>query len=113
MTEDKSQNFNVFAYDSLKNQQFVERLIGKSIKMIPAKLEGYKTLKLLDRKYPVAIKEPNSSIPGTLLVNLNSEDLKKIEEWEETPEGIYKEIKVKVIVETEEGKKEAFVYVGG
>ena len=110
MTEDKSQNFNVFAYGSLKNQQFVERLIGKSIKMIPAKLDGYKMLKLPNRKYPVAIKEPSSSIPGTLLVNLNLEDLKSIEEWEETPEGIYKEIKV--IVETEEGKKEAFVYVG-
>jgi gamma-glutamylcyclotransferase (GGCT)/AIG2-like uncharacterized protein YtfP len=77
--------------------------------MIPAKLDGYKMLRLPNMKYPVAIKEPSSSIPGTLLVNLNLEDLKRIEEWEETPEGIGKEIEV--IVETEEGKKEAFVYV--
>jgi hypothetical protein len=110
MTEDKSQNFNVFAYDSLKNQQFVERLIGKSIKMMPATLEGYKTLKPPNWEYLVAIKEPNSSIHGRLLVNLNSEDLKSIEEWEETPEGIYKEIKV--IVETEEGKKRGVCVVG-
>jgi gamma-glutamylcyclotransferase (GGCT)/AIG2-like uncharacterized protein YtfP len=109
MTEDKSQNFNVFAYGSLKKKKFVEGCLGKSIKRIPAKLDGYKMLKLPDMKYPVAIKEPSSSIRGILLVNLNSEDLKSIEEWEETPEDIYKEIKV--IVETEEGKKEAFVYV--
>jgi cation transport regulator ChaC len=56
MTEDKNQNFNVFAYGSLMDQRFVERLIGRAIKTMPAKLEGYKKLKLPNRKYPFAIK---------------------------------------------------------
>jgi gamma-glutamylcyclotransferase (GGCT)/AIG2-like uncharacterized protein YtfP len=110
MIEEKSRNFNVFAYGSLTDPQFVERLIGKVIKMVPASLKGYRILKLPDKKYPVAIKDPHSTIRGKLLLNLNLQDLKKIGKWEETPENIYKEIKVNV--ETEEGEKGALMYVG-
>ena len=110
MIKEKSRNFNVFAYGSLTDQQFVERLIGRVIEMVPARLKGYKRLKLHNKEYPLAIKDPQSTIRGKLLLNLSSQDLEKIEKWEETPEEIYKEIKVSV--ETDEGKKEAFVYVG-
>ena len=54
----------VFAYGSLTNQKFVERLLGKKVKMLPAKLKGYRKIKLPGRKYPVAIKEENSLIKG-------------------------------------------------
>ena len=109
MAKEKSQLFNVFAYGSLTDPQFVERLIVRVIIMVPAKLGGYKRLKLPEKKYPLAIKDPHSIIHGKLLINLNLQDLRRIEKWEETTEDLYKEIKINV--ETKEGKKEALVYV--
>lgn len=89
--------------------EFVEELLGKSVKLVPAKLEGHKKVQIPGRKYPVAVKHPNSSIKGKLLLNLSSEDVEKIDRWEETPENLY--VRIKAPVTTKDGLTEAFVYV--
>ncbi|KXA95591.1 hypothetical protein AKJ36_00160 [candidate division MSBL1 archaeon SCGC-AAA259I07] len=99
----------VFAYGSLMNPKFVEELLGKSVKLVPAKLEGYKKVQTPGRKYPAAVKHPTSSIKGELLLNLSSEDVKKIDKWEETPENLY--VRIKAPVMTKDGVRKAFVYI--
>ena len=113
MAEGERKNFNVFAYGSLMDRKCRERVIGRPGETMPATLDGYKRINNPDFKYPFAIKEPNSILHGELLINLTLEELKRIREWEkELPKGVPKHREIKVSVETEEGKKVAFVYVG-
>jgi len=106
---EKNENIQVFAYGSLRHPQFVRDLFGKTVEMIPAKLENYRRVHLHGKKYPLAIKESNAVIKGELLQNLTMDDLKKIERWEKTPERLYKRIEVDV--KTKKGGMKAFAYV--
>ncbi|RLI05315.1 hypothetical protein DRO26_02510, partial [Candidatus Bathyarchaeota archaeon] len=66
-------------------------------------------VKLPRRRYPIAVKDKDSSIEGKLLLNLSRRDLEKIDEWEETPNNLY--VRVKVEVYTDKGKTKAYVYL--
>ena len=99
----------VFAYGTLRDKNFLKTLLKREIKTIPAILEGFKRHKLKHRHYPLAIKAKDSSIRGRLLLDLIPEDLKKIDEWEKTPENLYR--RVKASIKTHQGIKRAYVYV--
>jgi hypothetical protein len=51
MKEEKSKNFNVFAYGSLRYPKCREKVIGRPVETMPATLEGYKSIKIPDLLY--------------------------------------------------------------
>lgn len=99
---------NVFAFGSLTDRNFLRKLLKKDIKTEPAELENYEKVKIKNMKYPFAVKGKNGGIRGKLLIGLTEDDLRRIDEWEKTPENYYKKKKIKV--KTKRGVKDAIAY---
>ena len=99
--------YNVFAFGTLMDNEFLKKLLGRSIDSESAILNGYEKIQVIE--YPFAVKKASAKIKGKLLLNLTNKDMKKIDNWERTPQNYY--IKTKVIVQTESGFKEVLAYI--
>jgi gamma-glutamylcyclotransferase (GGCT)/AIG2-like uncharacterized protein YtfP len=104
----KDERQNVFAYGTLKDSKFVRKLLKKTVKGEFGELKDYKKIRISELKYPLAVKRKDGVIRGKLLAGLTKQDIKKIDEWEKTPQNYYRKTLVKV--RTRQGIKEAIAY---
>lgn len=73
----------VFAYGTLLDPKVQQRIIGRTVESRPDVLPGYRkgTLKLSKNSYFIAVRDPDHSIEGGVLVVTESE-LERIDRYE-------------------------------
>ena len=94
----------LFAYGTLKSKEVQKKLLGHTLDSYKATLYGYSINKA--EEYYNAVKSNGGFIKGEVLL-INSEDLLRIDQWEEVP--LY--LKEKVTVQTTSGKEFAYIYL--
>lgn len=103
---------NLFVYGTLKNLEFIQSLLDRSLDN-PAKavIPGFTTV-ISEWGYPVMVPAEESSVDGVVWRGLTAEDFEIVDRYErcntETP--VYQREKRKVIVEGRE--EEVWAYFG-
>lgn len=94
----------LFVYGTLKSKEVQKKLLWHTLDSYKATLYGYSINKA--EEYYNAVKSNGSFIKGEVLL-VSSEDLLRIDQWEEVP--LY--LKEKVTVQTTSGKEFAYIYL--
>ena len=94
----------LFVYGTLKSKEVQKKLLGHTLDSYKATLYGYYINKA--EEYYNAVKSNGSFIKGEVLL-VSSEDLLRIDQWEEVP--LY--LKDNVNVQTTSGKEIAYIYL--
>ena len=94
----------LFVYGTLKSKEVQKKLLGHTLDSYKATLYGYSINKA--EEYYNAIKSNGSFIKGEVLL-VSSEDLLRIDQWEEVP--LY--LKEKVTVQTTSGREFVYIYL--
>lgn len=73
----------VFAYGTLLDPKIQQRVIGRLVESKPDVLPGYRkgTLKLSKNSYYIAVRDPDHSIEGGVLM-VTGDELKRIDRYE-------------------------------
>ncbi|WP_423791980.1 gamma-glutamylcyclotransferase family protein [Methanocaldococcus indicus] len=74
---------NIFAYGELTKKEVLKKLINRIPKMIKGRVYGYKRIFCEDIGYYGAIKDKNSFIEGVILLDINNNELKIIDDFED------------------------------
>ncbi|MBU0655500.1 MAG: gamma-glutamylcyclotransferase [Gammaproteobacteria bacterium] len=99
---------NIFTYGSLMFDPVWSRVVGGEYPSCPATLHGYQRFAVKGEEYPVAIpSSPESSIYGRLYLDVNPQDVQKLDDFEGE---YYIRLRAPVICNTEE-MLDADVYV--
>ena len=85
-------NNKLFIYGTLMDSKIQKNVIGRIVNGIPDTLREYEKseIEIEGEKYPIIIKNKNGIVEG-LLIEMNDEELKNIDEYEGNE---YKRIKV-------------------
>lgn len=98
---------NLFVYGTLRDEDLVRRLVGRTFRHLPAELEGWRLRPpgTSSTGYPEIVPDPASRVSGLLLLDVDPESLRRLDAYEE---GY---VRRRVRVRTPEGTLEAEVYV--
>lgn len=82
MSQSTRTGSRIFVYGTLRDEHFVERLLGRRLAWQPAVLEGY--CRMLDASigYPVVHPLAGASVDGRLLEDVDHEALAAIDAYE-------------------------------
>lgn len=100
----------LFAYGTLCDEEFVERLLERRVATADATLVDFRRWELEGLGYPVVVEEPGGRVDGTLYRGLVEEDYRRLDAYEGVREGLYARRAASVLVGGEELR--AWVYVG-
>ncbi len=99
---------HVFVYGTLMDPHIIKAITGKRFETRRATLYGYRKIDP-PYSYPLLLPDPRHKVEGLILLNVDADSLKRIDEYED--EGrLYQRCVVKV--KTQDADLEAFVYFG-
>lgn len=97
---------HVFVYGTLMYEAVAARVVSGRYRQKPGTLRGYRRCPLQGEDYPAIISEEGMSVPGIIWLDVNEEDLVRLDAFEGDEYD-----RVQVIVEGENGVRvEAHVY---
>src|SRR5689334_9799167 len=111
MTTTSPTHHRLFAYGELADPDELARIIGRRVPSSPAILPGYRRMYLPGFPFPLAMRSRRGAIHGQLYDGLEEWDLRLLDVWETTEEGLY----VRSLVAVEVGPGEectALAYLG-
>lgn len=101
----------VFVYGTLLDELFVSRLLEHPVSAQRARLDGYRVEMLPAFDWPVLVYDRMSSVDGLLYRGLDAEDLRRLDLYEGTAEGLYRRVGVQVVAEAAETPETAWTYL--
>jgi gamma-glutamylcyclotransferase (GGCT)/AIG2-like uncharacterized protein YtfP len=101
----------VFAYGTLLEAAFLERLVEHSVPCEEARLEGFRVETLPRFDWPVLVAAEGEGVSGRIYRGLDGRDLERIDAYEGVAEGLYERIEVEVRVGGADRRQPAFVYL--
>lgn len=101
---------NVFAYGTLKNQGFVERMLGHEVEMQSGFLSNYVRLK---PNFYMIFPHEGRSVKGVIIYDLSEEDIARFDRYEGNGFGYYDRMPVMVEPVGGPGRVDCQAYVGG
>lgn len=96
----------LFVYGTLIQQDLLRRLLGKAPPAVDASLDHYRRYRLRGRAYPGIRYSHHDRVEGRLLAGLSVAQLRTLDHYEGSE---YR--RVRVGVNTPEGRQSAWVYV--
>ena len=72
---------NLFVYGSLMYEEVWRRLVSREFRRMPARLDGYRRLRIKGEDYPGLVKGAGV-VHGTVLLELDDETLGRLERFE-------------------------------
>ena len=99
---------SIFAYGTLMDQPFVERMLGHAVEMKTALLDNYVRL---EPSYYMIFPHDKHWVNGVVITGLTPDDVAKFDRYEGNDFGYYDRQPVTILTSTGEVKAEA--YVGG
>ena len=100
---------HLFIYGTLLFPEILEGLTGISPVTKPAELQGYRRFKLIGCDYPAIIPDPNSSVEGKLVINVDQQSMDIITFFEGED---YQKSNVLIRAGNEEIPATAFTWIG-
>jgi hypothetical protein len=111
MTTTSPTHHRLFAYGELADPDELARIIGRRVPSSPAVLPGYRRMCLPGFSFPLAMRSRRGAIHGRLYDGLEEWDLRLLDVWETTEEGLY--VRSLVAVEVAPGEERtALAYLG-
>ncbi len=101
----------VFAYGSLLEPAFLERLVEHPVASEPARLYGYCVEILSTFQWPILVAKHGELVAGRIHRGLDGRDLERIDAYEGVAEGLYERVEVEVRAGSGEVLQPAFVYL--
>jgi len=101
----------VFVYGTLLDELFVSRLLEHPVSAQPARLDGYRVETLPGFDWPVLVHDRSSSVDGLVYRGLDAEDLRRLDLYEGTAEGLYRRVGVQVVSEAARAPETAWTYL--
>lgn len=101
----------VFAYGTLLDELFVSRLLEHPVSSEPARLDGYRVETLPAFDWPVLVHDAASCVEGRVYRGLDREDLRRLDLYEGTAEGLYRRVGVPVVIEATDAPETAWTYL--
>jgi gamma-glutamylcyclotransferase (GGCT)/AIG2-like uncharacterized protein YtfP len=96
----------LFVYGTLLDRRFREKLLGRVVEELPARLAGYARRRA---RYFYAVKRDGAETEGVLLLDLSDRDFKILDEYEEVPH-LYTRERV-AVVDREGRSRECWIYL--
>ena len=101
----------VFVYGTLLDEIFVVRLLEHPVSAQRARLDGYRVETLPAFDWPVLVHDPAGSVDGLVYRGLDAEDLRRLDLYEGTAEGLYRRVGVQVVAEPGTAAETAWAYL--
>ena len=101
----------MFVYGTLLDEQFISRLLEHPVSSQRARLDGYRIETLPAFDWPVLVHDLTSSVDGLLYRRLDAEDLRRLDLYEGTAEGLYRRVGVQVVAHEAEAPETAWTYL--
>ena len=79
----------VFVYGSLLNRARQRRVLGREVRMLPARLPGYQRGRA---RYFYIVARPGAETTGAILLGLDARDLAALDRYEEVPDLYTREV---------------------
>ena len=96
----------LFVYGSLMDPDERQRLLGRPIEAIPARLPGYMRGR---KRYYFVVKQEDTVTEGAILEGLDSRDLAILDDYEDVP-TLYTRERIEVVA-TDARKIECWIYL--
>ena len=101
----------VFVYGTLLDEVFVSRLLEHPVSVEPARLDGFRVETLPAFDWPVLVHDAAGSVEGRVYRKLDAEDLRRLDLYEGTAEGLYRRVGVQVVVAAADVPETAWAYL--
>lgn len=99
---------NLFVYGTLRDDEVVRRVAGRTFPKVDGALAGYRRIEATPGfPYPYLVIQAGEVATGAVLLGIDPESLTRLDAYEG---GCYG--RRRVVVATEHGAREAWVYVG-
>jgi gamma-glutamylcyclotransferase (GGCT)/AIG2-like uncharacterized protein YtfP len=72
----------LFAYGTLQHPDVMKHVLGRLPETAPARLSGYARYRMRDYDFPGIVPENDSSIDGTLFMNITPAEWERLDEYE-------------------------------
>lgn len=91
---------HLFVYGSLVGADTLNSVLGRRFEgeRLPTVLRGYQPATVPDWDYPVLVEQADASTQGVLLMDVDDEDLERLDAYEEVEQGAYRRATVEVEV---------------
>jgi gamma-glutamylcyclotransferase (GGCT)/AIG2-like uncharacterized protein YtfP len=99
---------DLFVYGTLTDPALVRQLLGRMVPRRPARLPGWRRAASPHHPYPTAVPDPTAVLEGWLLEGLTPQDLAVLDDYEDVTAGLYRRIRVEVLVNDE--RRPAWLY---
>ena len=106
MSKDDDRLDSLFIYGALLDPGERERLLGRRIEAMPARLVGYERGR---KRYFYVSKRDGAQVTGAILTALSDDDLAILDEYEEVP-SLYTRERVNV-VDVKDATVECWIYL--
>ena len=89
---------HAFVYGTLVDPLCLDEVLGHrhAGERLPARLRGYRRIADVAYPYPYIVAEHDGCVDGVLLMDLSSDDIRALDEYEDLDEGVYRRELVEV-----------------
>ena len=89
---------NLFVYGSLVDPGRLDDVLGRPFEgeRLRARLTGFRRIAPAVYPFPFLVEAPGEVVDGILIVGLDTQDLKKLDEYEEVAAEVYSRVEVEV-----------------
>ena len=72
----------LFVYGTLCHEPLRVRLLGRKVRVLPARLPGYRRRPVIGEDYPALVRQSGGAVEGLVLLGLKRADLTRVDRYE-------------------------------
>ena len=73
---------HLYTYGTLQVAAIIELIVGRPLRGVAARLDGYARYRVADRVYPAIVEAPGAEVPGVLYSGLDTAELDRLDVYE-------------------------------
>jgi hypothetical protein len=100
----------VFFHSDTPDDTFLAHLLEHSVRCVSACLKGFTLIEVAGGRWSVLVEDDDSSVDGRVLTSTVSEDLGRLDFYQGVGEGLYRRVRVEVMVGADE-RAPAYAYL--
>ncbi|HTV25296.1 MAG TPA: gamma-glutamylcyclotransferase family protein [Polyangiaceae bacterium] len=73
---------HLYTYGTLQVAAIIEHIVGRPLRGVAARLDGYQRYRVADRVYPAIVEAVGGQVPGVLYADLEAVELERLDLYE-------------------------------
>lgn len=73
---------HLYAYGTLQAASIIDHIVGRSLRGVAARLEGFACYRIADRVYPAIVEAAGGEVSGLLYADLDAAELDRLDVYE-------------------------------